>query len=1039
MPAIKVYAIVNSDTIGTSEVVINGPPTSTYDKKDVRQIISGWDVKSPKAVGLINLIINERHDEIRQFLKQFKDEWYMGTSIHIYYDGAKKNLANYTTVSKSGKRVMSLPPDKPAYIKPETFIKRYRLAGNPKKLPFLNYDTNDTGEKNCVYEYVKKTYGITKRIGMSKIDKYFNKDIVYVEDVVKFCDDYKIKLQLWSLEKVILTNKYYDDKNHHNKNCKDFVAIICNNHLYPHIRKDKDTKGLTTPILSDEPAKDLDITKNVLFIKNDKITITEDGKIEENQAHLIENAFFKNITPNFSYKSEAACKIQSLMYIDPILDPIQGEKSDEIKEIEEVETYEVENEVDGKFVKVKYVKNPKMAEDINKNAKKVEYEEYDINKAYYTMATEIIKPNEECPVFTASSIWEKYDSDDDIIEYDYYLLSEKGLLKCKKYGLINNMVMGHFANLLLNKKIIGKQNIKYVKHATYTTEWSVIQRRINEVKEKCNIKDEYIFYNGILGIVNKHNNITYAGIVADDVNLLNYNRDAEEYDDKWVEDGIMHRDSFNEWGEAGFTATKTTHTFKYINTVNIYNYVISRCNLFLLEVLFDTLENNDNLKVIKIKVDALIFDRPIKISPKYAKYFKTVANKDICKKYFDFQQTCVNGKALIKEINKELDCFDKNISFSGAPGTGKTTKVKDNFKFDIATTTTNLCLLNLVDDKKLDDDDENAVYRTTYSLFNLWDPSTIHEKFRKLRNKTIWIDEFSMIPAYVWGFVHILSNMYNCKFILSGDMNQIGPIGENKINIEGAFYKRLFCNMENLTQNHRNDIGLVQLRDFVLGANWGEIKKRFETLYDDAKEFLKYKRHISFTHETKDMINYLMLKHNKLNYKWTNEAYIDKAGKKKYTSTLEVDEGVILSCFKSSKSNGLFKNDIWEVVDKLEDGYRLKNLIRENKFLNVPMKNMVAFTLGYCTTAHSSQGLTITDDMCIHDIDKMINMDKAILYTAITRGRYRGKLHLFKNGQKYADHGLTGKSYDMTITVPYDKLVSDDNEFDKYEKMRCIN
>ena len=51
--------------------------------------------------------------------------------------------------------------------------------------------------------------------------------------------------------------------------------------------------------------------------------------------------------------------------------------------------------------------------------------------------------------------------------------------------------------------------------------------------------------------------------------------------------------------------------------------------------------------------------------------------------------------------------------------------------------------------------------------------------------------------------------------------------------------------------------------------------------------------------------------------------------------------------------------------------------------------------LGYAITSHSSQGLTIKDDLCIHEISKMIYVDTSILYTAITRASKYPKLHLY--------------------------------------------
>ena len=44
-------------------------------------------------------------------------------------------------------------------------------------------------------------------------------------------------------------------------------------------------------------------------------------------------------------------------------------------------------------------------------------------------------------------------------------------------------------------------------------------------------------------------------------------------------------------------------------------------------------------------------------------------------------------------------------------------------------------------------------------------------------------------------------------------------------------------------------------------------------------------------------------------------------------------------------------------------------------------------------TVHSSQGLTIKEPFCIHNPHRMYDQDKAILYTAITRGTTLKDIH----------------------------------------------
>lgn len=1001
MNMLKAFAVIGSPYIDMKQIWVNPlpqdiPPESEEQKVRHEEIIN-VPITDRRAIIIVKYIIEDNIPECQAYLKQIRDEFYVDCLVIIQYNGAKNHLEDYTKVSKSGRRVQTLPQDKLGFIKPETFIKRYELAGKPKNLPYINYDKNDTGEQNCVYEYVMKTYGEgSKGISKKAIDKHFKKDTVVIDDICNFCDEYKIKMQLWNIDHVLLTNSYFDDKKYVNKNRKAFIGMITNHHLYPAIKDDQAHLTATKPKLNENII--LDVKDTILYVKNNNITITKE-EVKKNNDEEIENAFFKNITPNFSYEAERSCKIKSLNYVDPRIE-------------------------------------------------KGEYEEYDINKAYYTMAHDIIKGSDKFPVFTASSIWETYKHnykldicnvdyptvilDNNIIDHDYYLIAIDAMARLKTKGFISNLLMGHCIKLLLNNGDLCFCEIEHVKHATYTVEWSAIQRRIEELKTKQNIKDKYIFYNGILGIVNKKNSIGYTGLIDDDIKLLNYDQRTQEFRDDWFGNAMPTNALNNDENERmEYIAQKITHSFKHINTINVYNYVISRCNVFLLEVMYDIIKR-EKVELIKIKVDSLVFNKPIKIDDKYSKYFKIVPNDKIYKKHIAFSQSYIDGFELRMSIYEELKCFDTNVCFNGAPGTGKTYKVKGEYKYDVATTTTNLCLLNLMK--------EETTTKTLYSLLNMWDPAMIHKAYTKLYGKTIWIDEYSMIPAYMWGFIYVLANKYKCKFIITGDINQIGPINEADLNMDLHFYQFVFDKVATLETEWRNDKDIIALRDSVKEEDPENISKIFNYLYDkDSNGFLKYKRHIAYTHQTKNIINYLMIKENNLTYRWTNKPYTDEEGKTKYTSTLDVSNGVILACRKSVKSQKIYKNDIWEVVGKLKDGYKLKSLLRDT-IKDEPMKNMCAYELGYCTTAHSSQGLTIPDDMCIHEISKMIWNNKKILYTAITRSRDFDKLHFYKKALTYSDYGMTEANYWLTMTAPWGKIqeTDDDIEFQKYDKMTAV-
>jgi len=981
---ISVKALVDSDTKDVRQYEVNSESELGYKKL---KVLYNAPITSDFSIKLLNSVLTENEEEMYNLLESKFSSFLVNTFLFIRYSGItdEKVIERITRKSKSGKRFYSLPGDKLSYLSAKGFIKKYRLQGSPKIIPYENYDTNDSGNINCVLAYVQKTF---PKISKKKIDNYFNKEYICIDSIVDFCEEYKIPLKLYD----IVGNIKVKNEHGPNKSYCSFTAIMCNNHLYPAIKAGNNLGDY--PRLSDAKAdyKDVAYNDNIL-IQKDSLYFSSVGTFklptEDNEEvqDEIDGAFFRNITPNFNYKADNN-KLQSLLYVA-------------------------------------------------NNMLEFNTEEYDMKKAYYTIASNIINEDEECPVFSVDSIWQKLTTD--IIQnYNYYLIKKSALHKLSKYGFNTNLQAGYIINFLLNKNMISISDVKYEKKASYTIKWQVMQNRIESLKTKLGdkLKDEYIFYNGILGKTDTHKTTSIINITQEDINLLNYNQQTEQFTDDWHMQNPIEEEGV-EQDLKYVKGIKTTNYFRHINTSNIYDFVVGRTSLFLLTVMFEIFEQNPNIELLKVKVDCLVFSRPITIPKEYQQYFKTLSNAEINKTYYNINVNYINGKKLIKRIVEEVKSGQKNITLQGAPGTGKTYKVKKDYKYDIATTTTNLCLLNIKDG--------SPSSSTIYSLLSLYNPSDLSKTLSKLRNKTIWIDEFSMIPKSTWGFFHILNKEYNCKLIISGDINQIPPIGEKAIDMSSVYFKYLFQDVETLTQDYRNDKDIIKLRDSVLNANYtAQVYNLMKPLYTE-KDFLKFDRHLSHTHQTKNIINYLMKKERKFIYHWTNEKvkeiYDEETKKTKsiYQSTLDVSVGVLLSCKSTKKSAGIFKNDLWQVQQKHDScGYTLKNKLRDIPTLYVEMKDMIHFELGYCSTVHSSQGLTINEPFCIHDIKSMIHCDTSILYTAITRGTKYENMNLYANRQIYEQHKTSEISISKYLTFPLEKSQEEEMEFEKYEKTKSV-
>lgn len=939
---LRIFAVVASGLEGKRAAFNEFPNDIKQNDKKVRKLKT-IPLNKPHSKKFALNVIKYQYDEkkLHDIIIKYTDAYY---KLDNFYKGwylvvsssnliKPENMKMLTKVSKSGRYQDIF--NKKSYIKDKTFIDRYNVRGGVQKIPYTNYETNDV-ENYCVEEYVIKRY---KGINKNLVKSMFHKEDVTIKDIKLFTDSYKIKCVLFNIAgRVIYNNKY---ENH--TNYPFFAGIFCNNHFYPHVQTGPGFSDSITPKIStivNDGESSYEMPDDDIFIEKKGSLMTPQGIFKENHMNDIDSALFNKLHPNFKYISEDPLKMKSLLF------------------------------------------NNISNENINN-------QEFDLNKAYYTIAHDIIDKETPFPIFTCGEIYEKY-NDESINDMYYYLISKESLTRLSCYGFITNSQPGFMINFLMTHKLIKLDDIEYYKKNTYIGSWGDFINRIDklvvkkvgeynpdgeETEEQYDerlkkFKSEYVLYNGILGCSYNDISKTIHNIKSSDIDLLN---NYEDDDDQW--EAYDLDEEYTSFKKDGARYAR----YRYLNNCNIYNHIISFCSLYLLKTLFAIKKRNPSCNLVKITTDSLSFsdDKKIIIPKAYAKHYKVVESEKRKNKSLEVTQQYYNGEEVINDTLKELRKLDGNVSYQGAPGTGKTYKVKKDHKFQHAATITNVCANNMKD--------ENIQVKptTVYSLLSLFRVENIHKNLKKYKNKTVWIDEFSMIQNYMWNYFFLMSTLYNTKFIFSGDINQIGPIGEDKIDINHIFFKSLFGETEVLKVNYRNDPEIVKLRDEVCfweGTTY-ELHKKFCGLATKEK-YTKYKRHLTFTHDTKCAVNEKILKVNGLRY-----SHIFNKSTLEYTG-LVADEGVILCCKYSVKREGIYKGDLWLLTheaDPEDSKYiRCKNLNdgREQRFKQEHCKY---FTLGFATTTHSSQGLTIDDKLCIHEAGLMIQTDKDILYTAITR------------------------------------------------------
>jgi len=940
--------------------------------------------------GLGGMILKEflagNLNTMRNLITRSVDNYYSSNGfLEIMFQKIKKeDLERLGEFSKSGKRFKNyfksiensevnrdthkiIVPETRSFINIKTLMKTYKIFGVAKKLPYINYDQNES-EVNCFYNYVSK---IHTKISKKKKDLLNKNEGVTLDDVKQYCEEYKIKCILYN----IAGKKIYSNEVEQNKNHKSIIAIISNKHIYPFINNNN-SKSYTPSLNEKKGGFDLEdedyLNNNIIFQVNDNC-FSEKGKMNivdiENE---MDNILFKSLKPNFTYENDTACKISPLIYS-------------------------------------------------NENLKNMKFE-YDIKKCYFNIAYNHLDKNGSYPIFTFKDFWEIYDPLEHIDENNYYTLKEEATKKLNIYGINDNIRIGKMILLLIENKLIEQSDIEYVKKYSYSGKWDFVLNRLdlllnNVVKKKLNITEDkykiteddikrseidknYVFYNGLLGRTTSETRKKIFFLNEDDYHLLNMNEKEE-----WTFSGSGDHCIFE----------KSYLSFKNLNNVTIYNNIVEEVNIIIIKNILYIKQKYDTMP-LKIKTDSISFDKEIKLLPKFKDYFKLelekpekaknaqkldIKQKKLFRKHFS-NSTYIHD---IKEINKNIEQYElKKINSSvitGPPGTGKTYKIKNNYKYDISCTMTNICALNI--------SSENIKASTLFSLLRMFDPDAWINAMKCLQNKILWIDEFSMVPLIYWNFIFLCASKYNTKLIITGDINQIAPIGENKINIENNIpLKYLFQNIEVLNKDYRNDEKIIKLRNRVLNDDGNRLKKLFQKIDAsnyEGNEWYNVDRHLCLKDDTRIFINNTILEKRKLNF-------IVECDKKGIVTKCDISKGVLLTCRITMKSKNIFKGDTYK-YDCFLNGlnhmfnYRTKQINTFNK------DDMKYFKLGFANTTHSVQGLTIEDEFCIHEVKLMLFIDKDVLYTAITRAINYENIQCYYN-QKYGKNPKEKLPYIVT-------------------------
>lgn len=619
---------------------------------------------------------------------------------------------------------------------------------------------------------------------------------------------------------------------------------------------------------------------------------------------------------------------------------------------------------------------------------------WDMNKAYYTaaMATRQSCPElakylrlDSIPVFSAMDDLHCVGDGTPIPPREkwpltYFYIGEAALARLRGEqghcaGRRSNLLTGVEFMYLVDFYLVGLDDVEGWKTASYSVPESAFRAWVDKLDPteepgKATTQRMFALINGLLGRSTTRTHMVKLVCPEEDVELLR----------------AMHRDvQASEMPEdpsrMSVTVTLGAARHRYLNTRNFYNHVIGRMNLLMMQLVNEVARSNPDARLRKIKVDAVVYDRPIKLPDWAAPIFKRETPR---LRGYAYQPVYLSAAKTSAGISEEIDAIlERCTTFTGAPGTGKTTKVLSTMEYDVALAFSNVCARNLDRER----DGEILRGRTLHDGLGLYTPELREEAIAGLRGKTLWIDEFSTVQSWVWSVI-VNAIVGGAKFcILTGDPNQTPPVME-RFRRESLLMRKILDKSTHLTEDHRNDAPLVKLRSFVEGISEvdaerkipefiGAYLKKYPGRSADSTPLSDVNVHITHTNRVRIAINYAIAKARSLQF--TAES---------------ADAGLRLRAKVTRKSHEIYKGAVYELMTQVSRASRHFTVRRiyldvdraPDVDITLPIKEFAGFELGYALTAHSAIGQTVRGQkMAIHEIGSMARIDKSIFYVAITR------------------------------------------------------
>jgi len=620
-----------------------------------------------------------------------------------------------------------------------------------------------------------------------------------------------------------------------------------------------------------------------------------------------------------------------------------------------------------------------LVEDLEAHA----YETYDIAKAYPSI---LINNKYDFPIYSIHDTLEEYKGEEfTVAEYfiDKNIIVDLKTVNGKPIIIPAGMFTRYAVEKLLYHELITKDDIKYVLKAKQSLKASAFKEFMQylfKTYEESTAKKMANQFIGFLGTKYDKTNYGYMTSDIDDC-LASWSEGVGEN----VKVSITKEETVDELYQVRYQDV----TRKLAENCSINRAVVCDCNMLLLDMMYNMYGKKS--RIVGYNTDSVCLTKPDKddnIKDKVKKEDKIKGAKypvgEIGKIYHDTESTIMEVEKTYNIPEMDYGNFKtkegKGKITTGGAGCGKTTKLIELVKkCDDAIV---LCFTNkacsVIREKLGDKKDIVHTFDSYLSSFK-------KDQICKLKNHTVFVDEYSMVPNQWMTTLYNAFVDYGITVNLFGDCNQCAPVDDFGYDYLKSPAILAMCptieKLEYIEASARYDKKTYEILSVFLKT--GRITSAFNKI-------VECDTNICFFNNTRARIN--KDRANKFIVGLKTLVIEMRFKNPKVKELYNVCVGMPVICTANIKEMNMYNSEQY-TIEKMDES---TVTINKMQFTHDEFKQ--SFTLAFCITVYRYQGDKIDTHYNIYDADRM---DKRQLYTAMSRTTKHEYVHVDKLSDQY--------------------------------------